>query len=751
MRPVVKLTRRAQEVAELVALGLTNREIADRLFLSERTAEWHIEQIFNKLGFTSRSQVAAWVSRSQVEAGAPMLGRRPRGNLPAQLTTFVGRDRELSSLFDLVAANRLVTVTGPGGTGKTRLALRLAEELQPDIAQGIWLCDLAPVADASLVGDAIARALGANRTGPDRLGAARDLLRERSVLLVLDNCEHVLAASAAAAGDLLAACPGLRIVATSRTPLGLIGEAVFGLRPLGQDEAIELFRQRSEAAAPGFRLDGTNTGAVAAICRRLDGLPLAIELVVPRLRVQSADQLAAAVLDPGWQVRSDERHGNVRALADWSYRLLQPHQQALFRRLAVFAGWFEAEDSASVTPAEGVPMPVLLGALVEQSMLAQERTPTGARYRLLETLRAFALEQLQEAGDLETARLSHANRMIWLVERVDMVPHGQGPALLPKVTAMVDDVRAAISKLLEVDPRRAAWLSSAMRLAWVWSGRALEGLYWSELTLAANLDPSPERCWNLYLQASVLNELGRLDEARAWFAKAEALVGLPEHSAVRSNFLLARAFIREQFGAVEDLEAAYRLREEAIQAFTLEGDDWSLGRALNHTAMSLLAMDRAAEARELAQRGIEVRRRVDPTSLFYTLDILAQAHAFLGELDQAKECWLEASEHAVDQGWGLVMNTPLCLFGLALVAGIRGNRQVALRLHYCAERLLAEINGSFNQPPRRSRLRSAITPMEAELMARLEAESGPEVLATLRAEGEALSPEMAITLAANEG
>jgi DNA-binding CsgD family transcriptional regulator len=186
--PVVSLTRRAQEVAELVALGLTNREIAQRLFLSERTAEWHIEQIFNKLGFTSRSQVAAWVSRSQVEPAVPVAGRRPRGNLPAQLTTFVGRDRELSSVFNLVAAHRLVTVTGPGGTGKTRLVLRLAEELQADIPQGILLCDLAPVADASLVGDAIARALGDNRTAPDRLGVARDLLRERSVLLVLDNC-----------------------------------------------------------------------------------------------------------------------------------------------------------------------------------------------------------------------------------------------------------------------------------------------------------------------------------------------------------------------------------------------------------------------------------------------------------------------------------------------------------------------------------------------------------------------------------
>jgi hypothetical protein len=178
------------------------------------------------------------VGRFQIDAAVPMPSLRPRGNLPAQLTTFVGRDRELSSLFDLVTANRLVTVTGAGGTGKTRLVLRLAEELQPDIPQGVWLCDLASVAEASLVGDAVALALGANRAAPDRLAAARDLLRERSVLLVLDNCEHLLPASGAAALDLLAACPGVRIVATSRTPLGVIGESVFALQPLAPDDAI---------------------------------------------------------------------------------------------------------------------------------------------------------------------------------------------------------------------------------------------------------------------------------------------------------------------------------------------------------------------------------------------------------------------------------------------------------------------------------------------------------------------------------
>jgi tetratricopeptide (TPR) repeat protein len=381
---------------------------------------------------------------------------------------------------------------------------------------------------------------------------------------------------------------------------------------------------------------------------------------------------------------------------------------------------------------------VLLGALVEHSMLVQEQTPRGGRYRLLEILRVFALEQLDDAGELESARLSHVDRIVWLVERIDMVPR-QGPALRAKVIAMIDDVRAAIGELLEVDPRRAAWLCAAMRITWIWSGRAAEGLHWSQLALAANADPSPERCWNLYLQASVLAELGRHEEAGAWFAKADDQVALPEHAGLGTRFLITRALIMDQLG---DVETAYRLRLEAIEAFSVEGDEWRLARALNHTAMSLLFMDRPGEAREFAQRGIEVRRRVDPTTLFYVLDTQAQVHAFLGELEQARECWLQAAEQCRDTGWGWEENIFPSLFGLALVAGQSGKSPLALRLHYCAERVMVETGGSYNEP---------ISPKEAELLARLEAEAGPEVAAMLRAEGEALTPEIAIRLAENEG
>ena len=279
----VKFTRRAREVAELVACGLTNREIARQLFLSERTVEWHVEQILNKLGFTSRSQIAAWIGRSQVDA---VIARPPsaRGNLPAQFTSFVGRERELGALLDLVKSNRLVTITGSGGTGKTRLALRVADELQQDFQQGAWFCDLAPVADPDLVVDAVAEALGMKRPTTDLLQSLRQQLRDQTVLLVLDNCEHLLASSATLARELLAAAGRVRILATSRTPLGVIGEAIWRLEPLPHGDAVRLFEDRPRAAVPEFRAGEQSAEAVHSICRQLDGVPLAIELVVPRLR-----------------------------------------------------------------------------------------------------------------------------------------------------------------------------------------------------------------------------------------------------------------------------------------------------------------------------------------------------------------------------------------------------------------------------------------------------------------------------------
>ena len=710
-------------MAELVALGLTNREIAKRLFLSDRTVEWHIEQILNKLGFTSRSQIAAWVVRSQASGAEPAPAFRHRGNLPAQHTSFVGRERELRALLDLVTANRLVTVVGAGGTGKTRLALRLAEELQSDFPDGVWLCDLAPVGDPSLVGDAIAQALELRRAARNRLMAVREHLKDRAALLVLDNCEHVLSSAAETIRELLGACHGVRILATSRSPLGLIGEAICRLDPMPEDDAMQLFEDRAEAAVPNFQLDGGHRDIIAAICRRLDGVPLAIELVVPRLRVQSPAELAADLLDPAWQAASGDRHGSLFAVADSSYRLMTVAEQSLFRRVGVFAGWFECEDAAAVAPNAALATAVLLGSLAEQSMIVREPTGDAGRYRLLDTLRAFAIERLDEAGELDEVRLDHAEHMVSVVE-------ASGPdgdlAVRRKVTAMVDDVRGALTTLLPVRPVRALVLSDAMLPTWRHEGRYEEGLAWNDQALAVNPEPSAHRCRSLFQQALTLIDLGRSNDALKALHQAEAIADLQGSEELRQKTLLVRGNCHFLAG---DLQSALRLGEEAIDWYEKQGDESRLASARNGTAITLLSLGRLREGANLSQRAIGSQRRATPNRMA-SLDTLAQAYALLGDLDQARQCWLEAVESGLEIGWK--NGIPFCLFGLALVAGIEGDKEVALRFHFAAERLNAEFNIRYVDP---------IAIPEADLMARLADEVGLEVVERLRSESQAEEPD----------
>ncbi len=723
MRADSKLTRRAKEVAELVALGLTNREIAKRLFLSDRTVEWHIEQILNKLGFSSRSQIAAWVVRSEALGSEAAPTSQPRGNLPAQITSFVGRDRELRTLLDLVTANRLVTVIGPGGTGKTRLALRLGEELESDFPDGVWLCDLAPVAEPGLVGDAVAQALEVRRAARNRLGAVREYLKDRSALLLLDNCEHVLTAAAETIRELLAACPRVRVLATSRPPLGLIGEAICRLDPLPDDDAMQLFKERAQGAVPNLKLAAGQDEIIAAICRRLDGVPLAIELVVPRLRVQSPAELAGALLDPAWQTGSGDRHGSLFAVADWSYRLMTPAEQSLFRSVGVFAGWFDLEDASAIAPKGTATTMVLLGSLAEQSMVVFEPTQGAGRYRLLDTLRAFAVQRLEESRELERVRLDHAEHMVTVVEAAGSGGHA---TVRLKVTAMVDDVRAALTTLLRVRPERALLLSDAMMPTWRYEGRYEEGLAWNDQALLANPQPSLQRCRNLFQQAFTLIDIGRSNEALSGLLEAEAIADSPGNEELWRQTLILRAQCHFISG---DFESGLRLGEAAMDVYERRGDRDKLAIARNTTALALLSMGRLREGANLAQVSLHAQSHATPHRMA-TLDTVAQAHVLLGELDQARQCWIEALEKGFEIGWknGL----PFCLFGLALVAGLEGDKEAALRFHFAAERLNAEFNITYGDP---------IAKPEADLMARLADEVGLEVVERLRSESQAQEPD----------
>lgn len=733
MEREVKLTRRGQEVAELVAVGLTNKEIARRIFLSERTVEWHVEQILNRLGFNSRSEIAAWVGRTQ--AGAAV--RAPRamrtGNLPAPLTSFVGRDRESAALRELIEANRLVTIIGAGGTGKTRLALKLAEDVAPTYSDGAWLCDLAPVSDPALVADAVAQALGISRETADRLGAVREHLRERVTLLVLDNCEHVLPSASDLARDLLSACPDLQVVATSLAPLGILGEAVWQLESLPKDEAIRLFVERARSAAPGFHLDDTTRAAVDAICDRLDRLPLALELAAPRLRVLSARELAEAV--PGAITAGARgRHGSLAALAEWGYETLEEDERPLFRRLGVFASWFEQDDVAAVAGNAQ-----LLAALVEKSMVVTGRTSEGrARYRLLETLRVFARRRLEQAGELDAAKLAHAERMVWIAERLGLLTSGSERWVWPKAEGMVDDIRAALATLLELQPRRAAWMAGTLRWFWRGTGRLAEGVRFDEMALAACTDACLERCWAVHGHLILVLRLGRLDETRLWFREAMTLAALPECAPMRGEFLLAQAMAHSGLGDPAAAEVAIR---EAIAALNDQGQIDRANMLLNDLAIMLLEQGRVTEAHEVADRGVRELRRSNNNRIHFVLDTLAQADCLIGKVNEARDLWFEAASTYL--ATHEVTGAAVCIEGLAYAAGMRERAAVALKLHSCSKHHLTRSGDSYANEP--------LEPKVRELVGRLETEVGSARAVQLRQEGERLSLDEAVELARAEG
>src|SRR5215472_2440847 len=404
---MVKLSRREREVAGLVAEELSNRAIANRLFISKRTAEYHVEQILNKLGFHSRTQVAAWVRESE-QAGR---GRIRGGNLPVQLTSFVGRDKEMAELRVLLGQRRLVTLTGPAGVGKTRLALKLAAQLPwPD---GAWFIDLTPVHDPGQVWDAIATSLEVPvPLGSEPSGVVGSHFATRSSLLIMDNSEHVVTAAAQAVTDLLCRCENVRVLATSREPLGVSGEATWtvaglpvpavtdeGIDQIKSNAAARLFVERAQLARPGFALVDGNAGEVAEITRRLDGLPLAIELAAARIRTMSPAEVKERLSDrfrllTGGGRGNLQRHQTLRAALEWSYTLLDPDERTVFDRLGVFIGSFGLEAAEQVCCDRSLlPDRVwdLLCRLVEKSMVQHLETPLGSRtgsWRRCATLRS---------------------------------------------------------------------------------------------------------------------------------------------------------------------------------------------------------------------------------------------------------------------------------------------------------------------------------------------------------------------------
>jgi len=419
------------------------------------------------------------------------------GNLPVQLTSFVGRDDELHAVADALRGARLVTLTGVGGVGKTRIALQVAAELLPELTDGAWFCELARATDGEALVQLVAATLGVPpRPGTSLEGSVVDFLRTKRALVVLDNCEHLLDDAALLAERIVQGCPDVRVLATSREGLAVAGEHVRPLRSLDLPWAEALFVERAKAVVPAFATSEANENAISEICRRLDGIPLAIELAAARAEMMSAVDIAQLLderfrLLTGGRRTAVERHQTLRATVDWSYSLLDETDRCVFERLAVFAGSFEGRAASAVVSGDRIEdwdVRDALGRLVRRSMVVADVTGDGTtRYSMLETLRQYARERLDERGEGDQWRRRHAQHYTEFAREIhpellgagELEARGRLRQELDNLRAAFnwsldrdggDDVELAITIVAELAPESAAHLASGIGM---WAEHAL--------------------------------------------------------------------------------------------------------------------------------------------------------------------------------------------------------------------------------------------------------------------------------------
>jgi predicted ATPase/DNA-binding SARP family transcriptional activator len=497
-----------------------------------------------------------------IEVGQPATGQPPRHNLVPMLTTFVGREREMADVHRLLAPGRLLTLTGVGGAGKTRLAEEVARRLISAYPDGVWVAGLVPVADPRLIAGTVAAALGLDPAeGSDPLGVLVTRLAPRTLLLVLDNCEHLLAACAELVVAVRRSCPGVTVLATSREPLRVPGEVTFRVPSLelpepadatdrdrlGKLASVRLFVDRAGDVRPGFLLDAGNAPAVVEICRRLDGIPLALELAAARVShlepAEIAERLGEALSLLGRHGQLT-RHATLRAAFEWSHSLLAHDEQLLLRRLAVFPGSFSLPSAEQVCADELLPQAEVLdclGRLVDKSLIQVERVAHRSRYRLLETIRQLARERLVAAGEAQSLERAHCRHFLDLA--IEQDPERAAGIVVERpqqLDADHDNLRAALSWALRNDHEQALLLGVSLWRYWLARGHFVEGTDWLERILQVAVTPSRPR-------ARALLGLAILDTRRG---RGDRLTGLAD----------AVVIVTGQYGDPADLVYARVIR-----------------------------------------------------------------------------------------------------------------------------------------------------------------------------------------------
>lgn len=572
-------------------------------------------------------------------------GGAARRHLPAQLTSFVGRSDQLAEIRQLVDAHQLVTLTGSGGAGKTRLAVRVAALAANEIDGGAWFVDLAPVTDPDNVVSAMAAGLGV----PDQLGrAAIDTLvgfvGEQQLLVVVDNCEHLLSGVTTAAVALLSACPNLSILATSREPLGVPGEVTWRVPPLSPgDEAVELFIDRARRLQPELELSDEDSELITEICRRLDGMPLAIELAAARLRSMSLTEIAESLGDRLRLLTTStsgaaERQQTLAGSVDWSHALLTDSQRAVFRRLAVFRGGFDLPAAHAVAGEDKAGGPSVLDdltALIDKSLVIAETVNQRTRYRLLETIRQYAHEKLAEAGELDTVRARHRDHYTAVATSLDDPGYNADDRQIADIEADFNNIRAAFRYSHDNgDADAALRMASSLQPFWLGRGRQEEGLAWLSAELV-NSDStqrvSPPVRARALADKTILNVwLGAVDTGD------QAKQALEIAREIDDPFLLTR--VLTACGAVHgfDSEASLPYFDEAISVAREIGDKRRLNQILGWRAYSAFVAGDPTGIRAAAAEGRDLADSISNyASLRQFLWLLALAQMINGDLDAA--------------------------------------------------------------------------------------------------------------------
>jgi predicted ATPase/DNA-binding CsgD family transcriptional regulator len=654
------VSAREAEVLSGVAEHLTNAEIAERLFISVRTVESHVSSLLRKLGVADRRALAGFAA-AVTDGAVPSRPRRAAAALPAPLTPFVGRAAERAELAAALAGHRLVTAVGPGGIGKTRLALAVASEQAGRFAGGVWYADLVPVTDGAMVPAALAAALGLGEQ-PGRSAEETVLawFGDREALLVLDNCEHLVEGVVVLAERVLAACPGVTVLATSRARLLVPHERVFsvpGMTVSGDSgDAVELFLGRA-ATADG--LAGTaDRHRVARICRGLDGVALAIELAAARLPVLGLDGLEAGLDDrlgllTGGR-RLDDRHRSLRSALDWSYALLTEAERATLRRVSVFATAFTAQAAAALlvgwppagAPAAAIPVAAGLAGLAEHSLLAAVTGPDGTRYRALETIRQYGAERLSECGELAEA---HHRHLRWCLAEADALDdalvseRAEGRAAFDHVAG---ELRAALDWAAAAPDQRAGGYRLATRLAELCFARGLPGEAQRRYEQAATLAADQHAAATALRDAAAAAEIRHFGGDAVRLHRACAAAALAAGDRPRAAYHLAQAAELISRGPGLNPEpvppgTAARLITEA--AALADGDPAAQARVVIAAGFDGARLD--AMTAELAERGITLARRAgDPVGESAALDLQTSIQLAYGDIRAAAASALRRTE-----------------------------------------------------------------------------------------------------------